>query len=56
MSDDSSSISEDRCLFRPFTRESLIAIENRIAEEEAKFKELEAKRAANEVCNYYKYI
>ncbi|XP_044010866.1 sodium channel protein para isoform X12 [Aphidius gifuensis] len=48
MSDDSSSISEDRCLFRPFTRESLIAIENRIAEEEAKFKELEAKRAANE--------
>ncbi|XP_063225568.1 sodium channel protein para isoform X2 [Bacillus rossius redtenbacheri] len=45
MSDDSDSISEEeRSLFRPFTRESLAAIEARIAEENAKLKELEKKR------------
>ncbi|XP_023707956.1 sodium channel protein para isoform X19 [Cryptotermes secundus] len=50
MSDDSSSISEEeRCLFRPFTRESLAAVEARIAEEYAKQKELEKKRAEGEV-------
>ncbi|XP_033607451.1 sodium channel protein para isoform X12 [Cryptotermes secundus] len=49
MSDDSSSISEEeRCLFRPFTRESLAAVEARIAEEYAKQKELEKKRAEGE--------
>ncbi|XP_043273603.1 sodium channel protein para isoform X4 [Venturia canescens] len=48
MSEDSDSISEERSLFRPFTRESLAAIEARIAEELAKQKELEAKRAQNE--------
>ncbi|XP_069697315.1 sodium channel protein para isoform X12 [Periplaneta americana] len=49
MSDDSSSISEEeRSLFRPFTRESLAAIEARIAEEYAKQKELEKKRAEGE--------
>jgi voltage-gated sodium channel type II alpha len=52
MSDDSSSVSEEeRCLFRPFTRESLAAIETRIAEEYAKQKELEKKRAEGEVGN-----
>jgi voltage-gated sodium channel type II alpha len=50
MSDDSSSVSEEeRCLFRPFTRESLATIEARIAEEYAKQKELEKKRAEGEV-------
>ncbi|GFG40089.1 hypothetical protein Cfor_10976, partial [Coptotermes formosanus] len=50
MSDDSSSLSEEeRRLFRPFTRESLAAIEARIAEEYAKQKELEKKRAEGEV-------
>ncbi|XP_075226668.1 sodium voltage-gated channel paralytic [Lycorma delicatula] len=39
---------EERCLFRPFTRESLQAIEARIAEEHAKQKELEKKRAEGE--------
>ncbi|KAK0084025.1 hypothetical protein PV325_007766 [Microctonus aethiopoides] len=48
MSEDSDSISEERSLFRPFTRESLSAIETRIAEELAKQKELEAKRAQGE--------
>ncbi|XP_015109194.1 sodium channel protein para isoform X1 [Diachasma alloeum] len=48
MSDDYSSLSEERSLFRPFTRESLAAIETRIAEELAKQKELEAKRAQGE--------
>lgn len=50
MSEDSDSSSEEeRSLFRPFTRESLAAIEGRIAEEKAKFEELERKRAAGEV-------
>lgn len=40
---------EERSLFRPFTRESLAAIETRIAEEHAKQKELEKKRAEGEV-------
>ncbi|XP_058802302.1 sodium channel protein para isoform X2 [Phymastichus coffea] len=49
MSQVSSSISEEeRSLFRPFTRESLAAIEARIAEELAKQKELEKKRAEGE--------
>lgn len=50
MSQVSLSISEEeRSLFRPFTRESLAAIEARIAEELAKQKELEKKRAEGEV-------
>lgn len=50
MSEDSDSISEEeRSLFRPFTRESLAAIEARIAEEQAKQRELEKKRAEGEV-------
>ncbi|XP_012272837.1 sodium channel protein para isoform X4 [Orussus abietinus] len=50
MSEDSNSVSEEeRSLFRPFTRESLAAIETRIAEEHAKQKELEKKRAEGEV-------
>lgn len=40
---------EERSLFRPFTRESLQAIEARIAQEYAKQKELEKKRAEGEV-------
>ncbi|KAL5277943.1 para family protein [Megaselia abdita] len=50
MTEDSDSISEEeRSLFRPFTRESLVAIETRIAEEHAKQKELERKRAEGEI-------
>lgn len=50
MSEDSDSVSEEeRSLFRPFTRESLAAIEARIADEYAKQKELEKKRAEGEV-------
>lgn len=50
MSEDLDSVSEEeRSLFRPFTRESLAAIEARIAEEHAKQKELEKKRAEGEV-------
>lgn len=41
---------EERSLFRPFTRESLKAIESRIAIENEKQKELERKRAEGEVC------
>ncbi|XP_011689749.1 PREDICTED: sodium channel protein para [Wasmannia auropunctata] len=49
MSEDSDSISEEeRSLFRPFTRESLAAIETRIAEEEARQKELQQRRAEGE--------
>ncbi|XP_055537079.1 sodium channel protein para isoform X40 [Wyeomyia smithii] len=49
MTEDSDSISEEeRSLFRPFTRESLQAIEARIADEEAKQRELEKKRAEGE--------
>lgn len=40
---------EERSLFRPFTRESLAVIQARIAEEHAKQKELEKKRAEGEV-------
>ncbi|XP_045484121.1 sodium channel protein para isoform X30 [Pieris rapae] len=50
MSEDLDSISEEeQSLFRPFTRESLAVIEARIAEEHAKQKELEKKRAEGEV-------
>lgn len=50
MVDDLSSISEEeRCLFRPFTRDSLVVIQARIAEELRKFKELEKKRAEGDV-------
>ncbi|XP_076621071.1 sodium voltage-gated channel paralytic isoform X17 [Colletes latitarsis] len=42
---------EERSLFRPFTRESLAAIEARIAKEHAKQKELEKKRAESEICS-----
>lgn len=50
MSDDSSSLlEEERSLFRPFTRESLLAIQARIAEEVEKQKELEKRRAEGEV-------
>ncbi|XP_076682987.1 sodium voltage-gated channel paralytic isoform X35 [Andrena cerasifolii] len=50
MSEDSDSVSEEeRSLFRPFTRESRATIEARIAEEHAKQKELEKKRAEGEV-------
>ncbi|XP_050424464.1 sodium channel protein para-like isoform X4 [Adelges cooleyi] len=45
---DSSFSSEEKSLFRPFTRESLRAIEQRIAEDHAKQKELEEKRAEGE--------
>lgn len=48
MTEDSDSISEEeRSLFRPFTRESLQIIENRIAEHE-KALELEKQRLAGE--------
>ncbi|KAI5721996.1 hypothetical protein M8J76_002131 [Diaphorina citri] len=40
--------SEERSLFRPFTRESLAAIDARIAEEQEKQKEFERKRAEGE--------
>uniref|UniRef100_T1HWF0 Uncharacterized protein n=1 Tax=Rhodnius prolixus TaxID=13249 RepID=T1HWF0_RHOPR len=43
---------EERSLFRPFTRESLQGIEVRIAEEYAKQKELEKKRAEGEVSGF----
>ncbi|KAE8740166.1 hypothetical protein FOCC_FOCC014329 [Frankliniella occidentalis] len=50
MSECSESVSEEeRSLFRPFTRESLSAIETRIAEQEARHRELERKRAEGEV-------
>ncbi|XP_055854963.1 sodium channel protein para isoform X24 [Episyrphus balteatus] len=53
MTEDSDSISEEeRSLFRPFTRESLVVIEARIAAEHAKQKELERKRAEGEVIRY----
>lgn len=54
MSDDSSSLlEEERSLFRPFTRESLLAIEARIADELEKQKELEKRRADGEVSDEY---
>ena len=49
MSDTSSISEEERSLFRPFTRESLLAIEARIANELERQKELEKKRAEGEV-------
>lgn len=50
MSEDLDSISEEeQSLFRPFTRDSLAVIEARIADEHAKQKELEKKRAEGEV-------
>lgn len=49
MSDTSSISEEERSLFRPFTRESLLAIESRIADELERQKELEKKRAEGEV-------
>lgn len=50
MSEDLDSISEEEpSLFRPFTRESLAAIEARIADELARQKENEKKRAEGEV-------
>ncbi|XP_017485203.1 PREDICTED: sodium channel protein para-like isoform X2 [Rhagoletis zephyria] len=53
MTEDSDSISEEeRSLFRPFTRESLIQIEKRIAIEHEKQKEFERKRAEGEVIRY----
>ncbi|KAM7346303.1 sodium voltage-gated channel paralytic isoform 33-T38 [Cochliomyia hominivorax] len=53
MTEDSDSISEEeRSLFRPFTRESLVQIENRIAEHE-KQKELERKRLEGEAPPQY---
>ena len=56
MSDISDFHSEDeQRLFRPFTRESLAAIEQRIAQENEKFKELEKKRADGEVCIFFFY-
>ncbi|XP_013140306.1 PREDICTED: sodium channel protein para [Papilio polytes] len=49
MSEDLDSISEEeQSLFRPFTRDSLAVIEARIADEHAKQKELEKKRAEGE--------
>lgn len=44
---------EELSLFRPFTRESLAVIETRIAEEYAKQKELEKKRAEGEVLSQF---
>lgn len=56
MSDDSSSLlEEERSLFRPFTRESLLAIEARIADELEKQKELEKRRADGEVSDKYSH-
>lgn len=43
---------EERSLFRPFTRESLEAIQARIAIQHAKQKEFEEKRAQGEVTIY----
>lgn len=49
MSEDSRSIFDARPIFRPFTRDSLVQIQAKIAEEYAKKKELEKKRAEGEV-------
>ena len=50
MSEESESLNEeDRSVFRPFTRESIAAIEARIAEENAKKKELQKKKEEGEV-------
>lgn len=53
MQDDNDSLSdEEPSLFRPFTRESLQSIHERIAVEQIKLKELERKRADGEVKSY----
>lgn len=44
---------EEKQVFRPFTRESLVQIEGRISEEYAKKKELEKKRAEGEVIDIF---
>ena len=50
MSEESESLNEEeRSVFRPFTRDSLAAIEARIAEENAKKKELQKKKEEGEV-------
>lgn len=49
MTELSSLSEEERSLFRPFTRDSLKQIEERIAIENEKQKELERKRAEGEV-------
>lgn len=50
MSEESESLNEEeRSVFRPFTRETLAAIEARIAEENAKKKELQKKKEEGEV-------
>lgn len=46
---DTSSLDERPVYFRPFTRDSLKAIKQRMAEEAIKKKELEAKKAEVEV-------
>lgn len=56
MSDVSYFSEEERSIFRPFTRESIAAIETRIAEEYAKQKELEKKRAEGEVTTEKKTV
>ncbi|KAL9871765.1 sodium channel protein para isoform X11 [Glossina fuscipes] len=53
MTEDSDSISEEeRSLFRPFTRDSLVQIEKRIEIEHEKQKEFERKRAEGEPIRY----
>ncbi|XP_042204467.1 sodium channel protein para-like isoform X3 [Homarus americanus] len=50
MSEESESLNEEeRSVFRPFTRESLAAIESRVAEEHAKKNELQKKKEEGEV-------
>lgn len=50
MSEESESLNEEeRSLFRPFTKDSLAALEARIAEENAKQKELQKKKEEAEV-------
>lgn len=58
MSIDSDSLSEEKSIFRPFTRESLQTIEQRIAEEHARQKELERKRAEGlvSIVMYSKFV
>ena len=53
MSEESESINDDdRSVFRPLTRDSLAAIETRIAEENAKKKELQKKKEEGEVRSF----
>jgi hypothetical protein len=50
MSDTDSLASEEvKPMFRPFTRESLVAIHSRMTDEQMRKKELERKRAEGEV-------